>query len=31
MYAYIAQEKWDMFPSRQDILSGIQLMEKLSY
>ncbi|MBW6458142.1 MAG: Gfo/Idh/MocA family oxidoreductase [FCB group bacterium] len=31
MYEYIAKERWDMFPSRQDILSGIQLMEKLSY
>ncbi|MCF7859956.1 MAG: Gfo/Idh/MocA family oxidoreductase [Candidatus Cloacimonetes bacterium] len=31
MYEYIAQEKWDKFPSREDILSGIHLMEKLSY
>ena len=31
MYDYIAREKWEMFPSREDILSGIHLMEKLSY
>jgi UDP-N-acetyl-2-amino-2-deoxyglucuronate dehydrogenase len=31
MYAYISKEKWDMFPSRDDILSGIRLMEMLSY
>ncbi len=31
MYRYIAEQKWDMFPSREDILSGIHLMEKLSY
>lgn len=31
MYEYIAQDKWDMFPSREDILSGIRLMERLSY
>lgn len=31
LYEYIAQEKWEMFPSRQDILSGIRLMERLSY
>ena len=31
MYEYIAQNKWEMFPSREDILSGIAMMEKLSY
>jgi len=31
MYEYIAKEKWDEFPSREDILSGVHLMEKLSY
>lgn len=32
MYEYIAGKKWDMlFTSRKDILSGIAVMEKLSY
>jgi UDP-N-acetyl-2-amino-2-deoxyglucuronate dehydrogenase len=31
MYEYIAKEMWEKFPSRDDILSGIHLMEKLSY
>jgi len=31
MYEYIANERWEMFPSREDILSGIGVMEKLSY
>ena len=31
MYKYIAEEKWEKFPSREDILSGIKVMEKLSY
>ena len=31
MYEYIAKEEWDKFPSREDILSGVHLMEKLSY
>ncbi|MDD3095946.1 MAG: hypothetical protein PHD63_06860, partial [Candidatus Marinimicrobia bacterium] len=31
MYEYIAAGKWEMFPSREDVLSGIHLMEKLSY
>ena len=31
MYQYIADERWDKFPSREDIVSGIRLMEKLSY
>lgn len=31
LYQYIAEEKWEMFPSRDDVLSGIRLMETLSY
>ena len=31
MYEYVAKEMWEKFPSREDVLSGIQLMEKLSY
>ncbi len=31
LYSYVAQEKWEMFPSRNDVLSGIRLMEMLSY
>jgi UDP-N-acetyl-2-amino-2-deoxyglucuronate dehydrogenase len=31
MYEFIAKEKWNEFPSREDILSGVHLMEKLSY
>lgn len=31
MYEYIVQERWDMFPSHDDALSGIRLMEMLSY
>ncbi len=31
MYKYIADERWDMFPSQEDVLSGIRLMEQLSY
>ncbi len=31
LYQYIAQERWEMFPSRKDVLSGIRLMEMLSY
>ncbi len=31
LYDFVAQEKWEMFPSREDVLSGINLMEKLSY
>ena len=31
MYQYIAEERWDMFPSHSDVLSGIRLMELLSY
>jgi len=31
LYQYIVEERWEMFPSRKDILSGIRLMEMLSY
>lgn len=31
LYGFIANEQWDMFPSREDVLSGIRLMERLSY
>ena len=31
MYEYIAKERWEMFPSHQDVISGVGLMEKLSY
>ena len=31
LYQYVADEKWEMFPSRDDVLSGIRLMEMLSY
>ena len=31
MYEYIVQQKWNMFPSREDVLSGIQLMERISF
>jgi UDP-N-acetyl-2-amino-2-deoxyglucuronate dehydrogenase len=31
MYQYIAQEKWEMFPTKADVLSGIRMMEMLSY
>lgn len=31
MYRYIVQEKWHMFPTRDDVLSGIMMMERLSY
>ena len=31
LYQYIADERWDMFPSREDVISGIRLMERLSY
>jgi len=31
MYEYIAKERWNMFPSHEDVLSGIRLMEMLSY
>lgn len=31
LYKYIVGEKWEMFPDKADVLSGIRLMEKLSY
>ncbi|MDZ7793215.1 MAG: Gfo/Idh/MocA family oxidoreductase [Spirochaetia bacterium] len=31
LYQYIADERWDMFPSKEDVLSGIRMMERLSY
>lgn len=31
MYQYIAEEKWEMFPAKADVLSGIRMMEILSY
>ncbi len=31
LYDYIVDEKWEQFPNRKDVLSGITLMEKLSY
>ena len=31
LYRYLAKGAWDLFPSKEDILSGIGLMEKLSY
>jgi len=31
LYQYIAQERWDMFPDKADVLSGIRMMEMMSY
>lgn len=31
LYRYLAEGEWEMFPSRDDILSGIGMMEKISY
>ena len=31
LYKYLAQKKWNMFPAKEDVLSGIRLMEMLSY
>ncbi len=31
LYEYVAQDKWEMFPSKEDILSGIGMMERISY
>ena len=31
MYKYIVQKRWDMFPDYEDVVSGIQLMERISY
>ncbi len=31
MYEYVVQQRWEMFPSHEDVLSGIQLMERISF
>jgi UDP-N-acetyl-2-amino-2-deoxyglucuronate dehydrogenase len=31
LYQYIAQDRWEMFPTKADVLSGIRMMEMLSY
>ena len=31
MYEYMVQKRWEMFPSYEDVLSGIQLMERISF
>ncbi len=31
MYKYIVDKRWEMFPLYEDVLSGIALMEKLSF
>lgn len=31
LYKYVRDERWEMFPARKDVLSGIRLMEMLSY
>ena len=31
LYRYLLEEKWAMFPSKEDVLSGIRLMEMLSF
>ena len=31
MYEYVAKDKWEMFPSHEDVISGIRLMEMLSF
>lgn len=31
LYAYVAKEQWDKFPARDEVLSGIELMERLSF
>ncbi len=31
LYEYIATENWEMFPDKEDVLSGIRLMEMISY
>jgi len=31
MYQYIVNRQWDKFPSRDDVLAGIGLMEKISF
>ncbi|MDR2036311.1 MAG: Gfo/Idh/MocA family oxidoreductase [Bacteroidales bacterium] len=31
MYEYIVKKQWEKFPSQEDVLSGIRLMEKISF
>lgn len=31
LYQYIGEERFDMFPSKEHVISGIRLMEKISY
>ena len=31
LYRYIANDRFEMFPSKEDVLSGVRLMEMLSY
>ena len=31
LYEYIAEDKYEMFPSKEDVLSGIKMMEMMSY
>ena len=31
LYKYIAESRWDKIPQKDDILSGIEIMEKISY
>lgn len=31
LYKLVAEGRWDLFPSKEDVLSGIRMMEKLSY
>lgn len=31
LYEHIAEENWDTFPSKTDVISGIRMMERLSY
>ena len=31
LYEYLVQQRWDMFPNQEDVLSGIQLMERISF
>lgn len=31
LYRLVAEGRWDLFPTKEDVLSGIRMMEKLSY
>lgn len=31
LYEYLVQEKWEMFPRKDEVLAGIDLMERLSF